>query len=923
MKKVKYPMGQKIISVLLSVIMLGELSASVIAAPVSLNKEDKNKLSQVLSDAYEKSSYSDKTSNQNLKTKMENDKRKWAVALVKYQMALALQNTRNQVISIYNDEYGKIQEIDDCINQEKSALYEKFDPESDKYEKFYQKYQYDNSWRKEFQEQYAEAQDEQEKQELLYTIKYYDDYFDTGASWDKEKATAYKEEFLPRVKAFDEYEQQREELINTFVDRFNDDDIKSIIAEHNQIISDVYGTTMPEGLQLKGEDIIEQVESDKYQKAVDDNIAVLENQYNIAAANYEKASNEYYDDLLRRYAYYDSGKLQEQCARAQKSYEKRVEGKQALDEYGWTIIDIHDKRADNYTPSGIKQSLFALYNTCATGKAIVKEKDLNGNWDGLKSGQGISPEEYVDVKFYTYYEDYVPESEKIYNAQIVPGKNDSGLSKIYPAYYVKENVSSDREEGKKRGREIFMLLLANNDFGYALYRASVVDEGLAREYAKFLKAEDPSLAEISIEELADGGNTVTVNGFKMPKYYYSLYLRPQSDSYKIKLFNKVQRIENAARAEVHRLAGKVVTEMYLNGKSLGEVLASEGISEKEIDSVFDKYTTGQDKELEREKAKLKADINNKDYSAFAAYEGFEKYKESKFDKMLNGAFIWFPSRWTGYEEGHRKYNIQKEYARKLNYANIHNNPTFTNLVYLLSETGYNWEKYLLPIVRRIISESKSNDVARQDFETAAMLEELASNLKDNLDIKELTMIARRNTFNQIQEDPFVLANSFLMDMVVYGAIGNVIKAIKLERALAISNKAVKAAQTTVKTAKAANLAKATKVAKTAKTGKVAVKQTPQVERILKKIRPEYSKNYPGFNRSPVARRANPNVQKVKDITANPVQLPKDFVPASTVAEPVAKTEKPGKIRRVFNWWLDKNKKVFDFWWNRKWVRSNS
>ncbi len=833
-RKSSFTFYKRTLALVLAFVMLFNLSGEAFANLTKVsarNEEEIKRLEEELSQLREvEESKSSARSNKSLRDKMLEAKERYIIALVKYNYAVQLTRGYENINKAYDKVAGELEKEYESIESDEGILLEekeqldlkemaKEDPEIEKYITKTPGYR---SWQSNRKRKLKEKEEKKEaisalekeiggekagleklkgrkakkaseriaeKEAQLGILKrnlaaIEPEIKENDAKWawyeaiDKEM-TRKREEYNAKVEGYNE----RIDIYNERVENY-DKDIKISGAKYayNKVLEDLYGVeAVPEEMKAHLEYDREAL-IDRYNNITWNKIKEVEREYNIAATRYENASKAYYDDLLVRYGYYEQYKNKKQCDLTKKVLEKRQEGSENIDEWGWRAIKwLSQDQLKNSTPSGIKEALTATWNTCGTGIAIQNADDLDSmSWDGYK--ENINSNEYVDIKFYEYYEEYVKESEKHYEAVVRENPKDITKVTILPAYYFAPDSQWEQLEGKRRGREIFMLMLANHELGYAMYRASVVKGGMGNVYSEYIEKQENQEEAEELEE----SEYVNLRGYnKVPRLEYNRYLvydKP-TDATKKRIFLRAKRMEEYSRNEVHRLMGKVVKGMYLDGKSMGEILGSEGITKSDIDAVFNKYAELMDKQtLANQKANLANDLEFRDYSGLIKWEVRDKFKPTKFEKVMNALFIWLPSNWApvvkdeisgermSMEAKHTLDRARAEASRLERYAQIHKNHHFKEFVYVLSETSYNWKRHLLPIVSRINEE-------KQDIETATMLAELATGLKDNLKIKELALVAQRNTNYQLQEDPFYIVKTFVFDTITLIGIGKVIQVL--------------------------------------------------------------------------------------------------------------------------------------------------
>lgn len=849
LKSKSFILYKKALALVLAFIMLFNLTSEVFANLPQIIKENQqvsNQLQAELTKIHQEQESPSSSKAKTLFEKMQEAQIDYAIALAKYETASQLVYFPDTLERVYNNIIGKFEQVKNNLDIEEKKIdaeleapslkqykaaglsYLRWKSQENNYKEQIKKLEGDilNQEQKNSRGKRKEAKKNELIQETQAKIEELQNKINQGNEkwkWYEEEETYISDVLNPRIDNYKKAVENHNAAINNYE---QDIELYGTKMTYNKILDSWYGgQSVPKGMKLEKGDKIEDIQK-KYDVLIE-KLDLLEQEYNRAARRYVAAANAYYDDLLLRYQTFEKKQNDAQCKSIQQIYNQRQEAKEALDSSGWSIISkLNDDQLKNTSNEGIRRSLMWTWNICATGKVWINADTLDKLYKN-ETGVKINPEEYIKMKFLEYYEEYIPENQKSYQNRAV--SHDDTYSIDY-AYNFKVDEGKIKKDGKKRGRELFILLLADYELGYAKYRASFMDSKLAKMLYDYIG----NIYDTE-ENIYEEDGTVKIKGYNLPKKYYDLYIKDYDSQFKKiekNMFSLVNRTEIAARSEVHRLAGSLVKKMY-EGKSIKEALRDEGITQDDIKAVYNKYKDEFDpKTINNKKAQLKRELENRDYSGIINYDVTSQFKLSTGEKIIEGLFAWLPSTWLGL--AHRIERMQEEYDRRLTYANIHESQTFKNMLYVLSENSASWKSYLIPLARKIKEEGK-------DVETASLLADLSTTQSD-IDIKDLAISTERAVQYKLQDDPFFIAKQMLIDLITTAGIAMAFDTINSLRAARQSINVAKMQRIAVKNTRVASqagkTAKINSFNKRTKIAKVKQGRNTGLDKVKNKIKAE-------------------------------------------------------------------------------------
>ena len=696
----------RILSLFISFIMLFNLTADIFAAPNMVSKEQQNQITNTLNDVYVKSQ--NKTSStshaQNIRNRYKNAKEKYAIALVKYKKFEEIQAMAEIIL---NSDASKDQELEELTDQIFYETIETYKMNPQLYEKIIT-----------------------EKIEQLLKEA------------NPELLNKYQGEILTKTNLRMSFHILIYEL---FQDKIKGNPTDLPILSHSNFKSTL-------SYILFGFDLKMDLRSQK------DRL----NKYYTFEQNLKDAQKAYYEaeESLLSYLQYAYNaelnyRIEEQCQKAQNYYKHISEGYSNIKNGQLFMSPNFYLSAAQKQDSNI-QSLTKwdteVYKRCNSGIVYLDE---NFTEDTPFKNGWITPDEFLTLLAQEYYEEYLPESKKIYE--------DTWLTPYYSVIYegqknlLKQNYIINK--GKEKGKEIFLLLLADYDLGYMQYITTLAKISLAKRAYQYLFEQEDNDTLAYPEK-------ISVQGYKIDRYYYQRYANTEKQERisKANIFDLVDRTENYALGHLIELSAGLVKAMYLENKTPIQYLEQIGITKQDILDAYNNYKQQQLDLLEQREAKI-VEKNTKNPNLMSALDRAEIFKDRietesqlKNDQELATAiaqlgdidytgitkqnlylqyihknlgelaldflFIWAPS--THIANYQNKQIAKSEYNRIITHQDSHNRPIFKQLLTLLSEHNLGWTKGLNPIVNDILKDcNSSEDRLASDRENLFFLTELA------------------------------------------------------------------------------------------------------------------------------------------------------------------------------------------------------
>lgn len=453
---------------------------------------------------------------------------------------------------------------------------------------------------------------------------------------------------------------------------------------------------------------------------------------NLKQKNYIQAEDSLLSYLQYAYKAELDYRIENQCKKAQDYYKHIAEGYNNI-KNGQLFrnpnfyLSAAQKQDSNI--QGLAKWDTEVYKRCNSGIVYLDEDFKNFEEDMPFKTGWLTPDEFLTLLAQEYYEEYVPKEKKIYE--------DTWLTPYYSVIYeeqknlLKQNYIINK--GKEKGKEIFLLLLADYDLGYMQYITTLAKISLANRAYQYLLEQEENDTLAYPEK-------ISVNGFKIDKYYYTRYANTEKQERisKANIFSLVDRTENYALGYLLDLSAGLVKAMYLENKAPIQYLEQIGITKQDILDAYKNYKKKQLELLEEknlpqddslktdeELASTVAQLGNIDYTGITKQNIYMKYLHKElWEEALDYLFVLAPS--THLANNMNKQIAQAEFNRQIKHQDSHNRPIFNQLLTLLSEHKQGWIKGLNPIVNDILKNDNSAESnLALDREALFFLTELA------------------------------------------------------------------------------------------------------------------------------------------------------------------------------------------------------
>ena len=669
---------KKLLSIFISFIMLFNLTADIFAAPNMVSREQQNQITSVLTEAHKQSK--NKTSNnsnaQNIRNRYKRAKENYAVALVKYQYAKALVDMAESIKNSYQPS-----KIDDILLKIHLELYETF-------------------------------QTDPELAEKLYNEKF-EQYLKDA---DPELLEEYKEELVRKTNIYTNFI-----TLNRYLFQDNEDynDYSGLYPDtFNSNLSIFSFATNSDSSVYRGKHIMDYYEFDKK----------LEN----AKKAYTNAEDSLLSYLQYAYKAELDYRIENQCKKAQDYYKHIAEGYNNIKNgqlFRNSNFYLSAAQKQDSNIQGLAKWDTEVYKRCNSGIVYLDEDFKNFEEDMPFKTGWLTPDEFLTLLAQEYYEEYVPKEKKTYE--------DTWLTPYYSVIYegqknlLKQNYIINK--GKEKGKEIFLLLLADYDLGYMQYITTLAKISLAKRAYQYLLEQEENDTLAYPEK-------ISVQGYKMDRYYYQRYANTEKQERisKANIFSLVDRTENYALEHLIELSAGLVKAMYLENKTPIQYLEQIGITKQDILDAYNNYKQQQLELLEEknlpqddslktdeELASTVAQLGNIDYTGITKQNIYMKYLHKElWEEALDYLFVLAPS--THLANNMNKQIAQAEFNRQIKHQDSHNRPIFNQLLTLLSEHKQGWIKGLNPIVNDILKNDNSAESnLALDREALFFLTELA------------------------------------------------------------------------------------------------------------------------------------------------------------------------------------------------------